>query len=273
MLIDGDQETAHSTQGFNPYFHSREDILFALSNHLELDLVKYKIQEIFFYGAGCSSKEMNQTIEDGLKQFFTNATVHVDHDLCAAAYACFDAQPEIACILGTGSNSCFFDGEKLHEEVPALSYILGDEGSGSHLGKQLIVDFMYKRLPEVLEREFQQKGLTKAVLFERVYRMPNANVFIASLAEIVIRNKQLGYCQNIIEKSFQLFIDNHVKCFENHKKVEVNFVGSIASLLHEELEKVCRKNELTVGRIIRRPLDRLVSFHKNKMKNHSPLNH
>jgi len=263
MLVDDSKETVFSTKGFNPYFHSKEDVLIELNNHLELDMIKSEVSELFFYGAGCSSPDLNATIEVALKTFFKNAEVNVNHDLAASAYACYDGEALIACILGTGSNSCHFDGEVVSEVLPALSYILGDEGSGCHFGKKILGDFLYNRLPEAMMKELKQMGMSKDVINENVYMKPDANVFIASFMPILIRHKSLNYCQVLIEKNFQEFLDTHVKCYADYENVKVNFVGSVASLLQDELKAVCAKNGIQIGSIIRRPLERLVRYHLN----------
>lgn len=261
MVVDDGVKIAYNTKGFNPYFHNKEDILLELNDHLELDLIKDKVEQLYFYGAGCSSPQLNQIIKKGLAAFFTKAEIHVNHDLAASAYACFGGKPEIACILGTGSNSCFYNGSSVVEEVPALSYILGDEGSGCHMGKQLLTDYLYKRVPDQIAQDLEAQQITKEIIFENVYRKPDANVYIASFMKTLIHHKNLSYTQQLIKKSFQAFIDVHVKCFVNYKDVEVNFVGSVASLLQDELHEVCEKNDIKVGRIIRRPLEHLVNYH------------
>ncbi|WP_430404162.1 hypothetical protein [Fluviicola sp.] len=183
--------------------------------------------------------------------------------MAASAYACYNGKPEIACILGTGSNSCYYDGGKIIEEVPALSYVLGDEGSGCYMGKQLLSDYLYKRLPDTISRDLEAQQVTKEVIFENVYQKPDANVYIASFMKTLIHYKNLSYTQRLIESAFQDFIDIHVKCFANYREVEVNFVGSVASLLQDELHEVCEKNGVQIGKIIRRPLEHLVHYHEN----------
>lgn len=262
MVVNDGVKTAYNTKGFNPYFHSKEDILLELHDHLELDLLKDKVEQLFFYGAGCSSPHLNQIIEKGLAAFFTKAAIYVNHDLAASAYACYNGKPEIACILGTGSNSCYYDGNSIKEEVPALSYVLGDEGSGCYLGKQLLSDYLYKRLPDAISGDLEAQQVTKEVIFENVYRKPDANVYIASFMKTIIHHKNLSYTQRLIESAFQAFLDVHVKCFANYRDVEVNFVGSVASLLQDELHEVCEKNGIRIGRIIRRPLEHLVNYHE-----------
>lgn len=261
MILHNGSETISNTKGFNPYFHSKSDILEALEANNVLCSVKDDVQQLHFYGAGCSSPELNAVIESGLAAFFRNARITVDHDLNASAFACYNGEPEIACILGTGSNSCFFDGVNVREEVPALGHLLGDEGSGNYFGKRLLADYLYKKLPQPMHDELAAMGLTKASIVERVYQMPDANVFIASLMPVLVNNKNLPYSQALIRKGFQEFIDVHVKCFPEHTQCEVNFVGSISDLLQDELKSVCQENGIRLGRIVRRPLQNLVNYH------------
>lgn len=262
MILQNGNETVTNTKGLNPYFHSKTDVLEALTASDVLSAAKEDVKQVFFYGAGCSSPELNAVIESGLSEFFRNAQISVDHDLHASAFACYNGEPEIACILGTGSNSCFFDGENAREEVPALGHLLGDEGSGNYFGKRMLADYLYKKLPQPMHDTFVEMGLNKASVVERVYQKPGANVFIASLMPILIQNKDLPYAQELIRKGFQEFIDIHVKCFEEYTSCEVNFVGSIADLLQDELRSVCEDNRIRVGRIIRRPLQNLVKYHR-----------
>jgi N-acetylglucosamine kinase-like BadF-type ATPase len=264
LIIQGEKRYYHNTIGFNPFFHSTEIVAETLKNDQTLQDVFDLEGEIHFYGAGCSSKELNQTIENGFKTVFKNATVSVDHDLLAAGLSLYRGKNVIACILGTGSNSLLFDGKNLHEEVPALGYILGDEGSGSFFGKQILSDFLYCRLPQQIESDLRQLGLSKDEIFRKVYMEPNANVFLASISPILIQNKELEYCQNLIRKGFDLFLDRHVLCFKDCFTTEVSFVGSIAALLASELEAVCQEKGLTVGQIIRKPIDSLANYHLNK---------
>lgn len=261
MILHNGNETISNTKGFNPYFHSKSDILEALEGNSALVSVKDDVQQLHFYGAGCSSPELNAVIESGLAAFFRNAMITVDHDLNASAFACYNGEPEIACILGTGSNSCYFDGLTVREEVPALGHILGDEGSGNWFGKRMLADYLYKKLPAPMHDAFFQMGLNKATIVERVYQKPGANVFIASLMPVLIENKDLPYAQELIRKGFQEFIDVHVKCFKEHTTCEVNFVGSISDLLQDELRVVCADNGIRLGRIVRRPLQNLVNYH------------
>ena len=263
VVSEGGSQT-HKTQGFNPYFHSEDEIVRVLNASKELLAISDRVDEIYFYGAGCSSPELNRIIQNALERIFTRAEVHVDHDLTASALACFRGKPEIACILGTGSNSCFYDGSNMYQSVPALGYILGDEGSGSFFGKALLRDFLYHRLPEVVEEELTKSGLDHKAIVENVYQRPNANVYIASFMPVLIRNKNLPYFQKLIKEGLALFIENHVMRYDTYKDVEVNFVGSLAFLLREELDEVCNQRKIRIGRILRKPIEALVEYHKSQ---------
>jgi glucosamine kinase len=267
LIIQGEKRYYHSTIGFNPFFHSSELVAQTIKNDEQLREFIDLSGEIHFYGAGCSSGELNQTIERGFQEAFKNANTTVDHDLLAAGLALYRNKNVIACILGTGSNSLLFDGKNLHEEVPALGYILGDEGSGSFFGKQILTDFLYNRLPQQMDSDLRQLGLDKDEIFRRVYMEPNANVFLASISPILIQNKELDYCQNLIQKGFDLFLDRHVLCFKDCYETEISFVGSIAALLAPELEVVCREKGLKIGQIIRKPIDSLANYHLARHSN------
>jgi hypothetical protein len=253
--------------GFNPFFHSSEYVSENLENDSFLRNWFDKNGEIYFYGAGCSSNELQNTIKSGLQSVFKSASISVDHDLSAAGLSVYRGNDVIACILGTGSNSVFFDGKKLSEVVPALGYILGDEGSGSFFGKQMLSDFLYNKLPEPMVEEIIERGLSKDAIFKNVYMEPNANVFLASLSPILINNKNLDYSQKLIQKGFDLFIENHVMCYPTCKDVEISFVGSISALLGGELEAACSRKGLRLGQIIRRPIEALANYHLEHTKN------
>jgi N-acetylglucosamine kinase-like BadF-type ATPase len=157
VLISGSEKKAFNTIGLNPFFHNEESVYEAIKSNDDLFLIRDEINLIYFYGAGYSSDKLNAIIERGLKRVFKNAEIHVDHDLNACAYATYDGEPSISCILGTGSNSCYYDGKNVIEVVPALGYILGDEGSGTYFGKQLLSNYLYKRLPENIYKSFKEE--------------------------------------------------------------------------------------------------------------------
>jgi len=264
VLVDGDKRLDFSTMGFNPFFHNEEIISNAIKNNTELYSHSNDVKLLFLYSAGCSSKQLKLVVERGLRLCFPKANIYVDHDLVAAAFATYSGKPGISCIVGTGSNSCYFDGDIVKEQVPALGYILGDEGSGSYFGKKVLADFLYKKLPEQLHDNLVEKfGLNKDVIFEHVYMRPHANVYLASFMKAISENKDLEYVQKMIFDGMVHFMQNHVCCFANYKKLPVHFIGSIAFYHEETLRKAADSLGITVGNIIQKPIYGLVDYHVN----------
>jgi N-acetylglucosamine kinase-like BadF-type ATPase len=259
-----DQENLNfNTMGLNPYFHDEDTVFNAIQSNSDLFHFSEKITELYFYGAGCSAPHLNSIIERGLQRAFPNAEVHVGHDLTACAYATYTGIPAISCIIGTGSNSCYFDGNVVSEVIPALGYILGDEGSGSYFGKQLLANYLYKRLPEHIHQSFfNETGLDKDQIVDHVYKQPNANVYLASMMKFIIKHANDPYIEEMIFKGFVHFIEIHVKCYDNHRVVPVHFIGSIAYLFRKQLEKACGVNNVELGNIIQKPIDGLIAYHQ-----------
>jgi N-acetylglucosamine kinase-like BadF-type ATPase len=255
-----------NTMGFNPFFHTTELVISKLGENELFNDIKDNIKEVYFYGAGCSSEERNTIIQKGLQTYFDKATmVLVDHDLTGAAVATSQGEVGISCILGTGSNSCYFDGQKVHEEVPALGYILGDEGSGSYFGKILLSEWLYKRMPSDLADQFQEKyNLSKEGIFNAVHKEPNPNVYLASFMPFVGEHKEHHYMQKMVIDGLDKFAQIHILCYDNYKEVPVNFVGSVAYFFQQELEEVGRKYSFTVGKIEKRPVEPLAMYHFNQ---------
>ncbi len=256
------------TMGFNPYFHSDSIISTAIKQNQELYAICDEVTHIFFYGAGCSSPDLCDTVKRALRVIFENAEILVDHDLIAAAYATYTGEPAIACILGTGSNSCFFDGEGVREEVPALGYKLGDEGSGSYFGKKLLAMFLYKQLPAHIHEAFEKKyGLTMKTVIENVYNRPHANVYLASFVRFISDYKNEEPFQTILKEGMKEFMKTHVCCFSEHKEVPVHFIGSVAYYYQEAIQAAAGELGITLGQIIRKPIDNIVSYHTENLIN------
>ena len=251
------------TPGFNPYFHGEEFVLNSLHNCSELAAVKDKISTIFFYGAGCSSEALNLIIQEALAQFFVKAKITVDHDLVAAAYSLYEGEPIISCIVGTGSNSCFFDGDKVHELVPALGFILGDEASGSYFGKKILADYFYKRLPAEMQRDFDERyNLDWSQTVENVYKNAHANVYLASFMPFIIAHRENPYVIEMVKDGMARFIDVHIANFSNYHQHKVGFVGTLAFLFEDILKEELLKRDCKPGRIIKNPADNLVQYHR-----------
>jgi glucosamine kinase len=265
VLVDSkNNQSFYSTMGFNPYFHSSELIETELNKQVDILAVADEVLGVYFYGAGCSSEEMNEIVQIGLKRIFKNAEIVVDHDLLACAYATYTGNPAISCIIGTGSNSCLFDGKELSEVVPALGYILGDEGSGSYFGKQLLSNFLYRKLPAHVEADFiATYQLDKDQIVNNVYREPNANVYIASFMPFIAKHKDEPFFIEMMYQGFKKFMEIHVCCYANYQNTEVHFVGSLSKIFEEELNKAAGELNVTVTSIIQKPVTGLVNYHLN----------
>lgn len=263
-LIDekGKRIDNFNTMGLNPYFHDEETVEAALKENASLMAVSDKITHIFFYGAGSSTHELCEHMKRGLQRVFIKADILVDHDLLGAAMSTYDGRPGITCILGTGSNSCHFDGKEIYEEIPSLAYILGDESSGSWYGKILLQEYFYKKLPADLRAAFIEKyNPDKDTILMRVYQEPNANVYLASYMKFLGENHEHPHVREWIYKGMKHFSSIHVQCFKNYREVPVHFIGSVGHIFQDILKRVAEEDGWELGTIIRRPLDGLVDYH------------
>ena len=263
---EGLVESNFKTQGFNPDFHDTKFVADTLSECVDLYASKDKISSVYFYGASCSSPILNKRISDGLELIFRNAEIIVDHDLLAAAYSLYDGEPVISCIIGTGSNSCYFNGENLSEEVPALGFIIGDEAGGGFFGKKLIADYFYKRLPENIQKDFETTyQLTWGEVRGKIYGNIHANVYLASFMPFIAKHQQEKYVTDMMREGFAKFIEVHVNCFSNKATKQVGFVGSIAFIFKDILIEELKKQGFEAGKIIKSPINELVNYHRNYM--------
>ena len=253
------------TKGFNPFFHSVEFIAEELAANPVLMAHAAQITKVHFYGAGCSSEERNEIVMRGLLKAFPHAACTVGHDLHAAAYATYTGEPGIVCILGTGSNSCYYDGHEITEVVPALGHMLGDEGSGSWFGRKLLSSFLYHRLPADIEAAFiKEYNLNKEEIFRRVYNMPGANVFMASFMRFLSGFKNHPWVEQMIEEGFHHFAEIHIACYPNYREVPVHFVGSVAYHFKHVLERTAAQMGFRIGVIDAKPAYSLLRYHLNQ---------
>ncbi len=264
MVIDssGKVLSEFNTMGFNPYFHDSDLVEEKMKSTPEVAELSSTIEKVFFYGAGSSTTTLCSVIREGLERVFTNAEVLVGHDLDGAAYSTYEGEPAITCIIGTGSNSCFFDGKTTHEVVPALAYILGDEASGSWFGKRLLTAHLYHKLDSSVNEDFVNTfGFSKDDIVNRVYKESDANVFLASFMTFIARHRETPQIISLLEEGCQAFVDAHIKCYDNYSDVPVHFVGSVAFHFQSVLRHVCEREGIRVGQIIKRPIDGLSSYH------------
>jgi len=268
ILLDktGDIVLKTRTLGLNPAVFKENVLLERILENKDLENYKDKVDQLFFYGAGCGTETPRLILQEIFKSFFTNAIVTVKEDTYAAVYAA-TASPGIVCILGTGSNSSYFDGETVENVVPSLGYILMDEASGNYFGKKLIRDYFYKKMPENLRNKFSTDfDLDPDTIKLNLYKKDNPNAYLASFAEFIFRNERNDYFNFVIHKGIKDFFKNKIRVFENHKKVPVHFVGSIAYFSSDIIRKVAKKHNVTIGNIIRRPIDGLIEYHRKQLK-------
>lgn len=262
MDSDGNNRSHFHTMGLNPYFHNEEVIEEAIKSNLSLFELAPRIELVFFYGSGASSEVLCRIVERGLKSIFVKAKIHVDHDLVGAAYATYEGEPAITCIIGTGSNSCFFDGTMVMEEVPSLAYILGDEASGSWFGKLLLRDYFYKNLPFEIRSDFELMFQpSKDEILTKIYNEPNANVYLAGFMGFIGKHSNHPHVQQWINDSIRQFIEIHVRCYSNYREVKTHFIGSIGYYFHDSLALICEDEGIHLGKVIQKPIDFLADYH------------
>ncbi len=250
-----------STGGINPFFSSTEDIIVELRTDL-IPKINNTILEIYFYGAGIINDEKGNVVMTALLTLFPSAKVEVQSDLLAAARALFGNKKGIACILGTGTNSCLYDGKNIVEHIPPLGFILGDEGSGATLGRKLTSDYFKGILQENLSQKFQKQFPIKyAEFMESVYKREKPNKFLAQFVPFIAENINDNYCRSLVENSFIEFIDRNVKFYTNFNELEISFIGSVAYFFNKQIKTVFEKNNLKLGTILREPLSALSQYH------------
>jgi N-acetylglucosamine kinase-like BadF-type ATPase len=260
-LVTDTEVLPYSTIGFNPYHVSVSQVL----NELNVSALKDKaslITQVYFYGAGCSSAEKSDLIKEALLQFFKNAQVEVNHDLLAAARATCGKNAGMSAILGTGSNFCLFDGENIIENIPALGYILGDEGSGVDMGKTLIKKYLNKELSSSLsEKLAEEYSLNLNSILNAVYKEPLPNRYLAQFTVFIKKHEDESEMDELVKNCFQHFFDLTICKYKNYKQYQLNVVGSIANVFSKQLKQVALHNEVEIGKTVKSPIDELVLFH------------
>jgi glucosamine kinase len=267
-VIDANQEYEQiNTTGINPQYLDTEKIYSIFETELLPQLKEKNISEIYYYGAGCSSPERNKRVEDALTRAFPNIPNYVDHDLLAAARALCGHKPGIACILGTGSNSCLYDGKNIIDNVTSLGFLMGDEGSGAYLGKLLIKAYMYRELPEELATSLKNKyNLTKDGVLDAVYGSDIPSQYLATFAKFMHEKRKNPVIKEMIYENFEEFFERHVSKYEGFGELPVNFVGSIAFHFADTLKLVAKKYGCHIGVIISSPSEGLIKYHQELLK-------
>mgnify|MGYP003480188782 CR=1 FL=1 len=261
-LLDGKKKRTFITEGLSPYFLSGEQIQKILEEKLRAKMKNIEPDEIFFYGTGCSNPDNVKLVKKAIQTVFTKSAVAVDHDLMGAAKALCGNEKGIACILGTGSNSCYYNGKKIIKNSPGLGYVLGDEGSGAYLGKKVIQYFLYNTFDaDLMDRFVAKFQVSSYDLLDAVYKKPLPNRYLASYAIFLAENRGHYMVENIIEDGFNDFFFNHVYKYRESWTLPVNFIGSVAYGFRDVLKDMCNTYELQLGKVLQKPMDGLVKFH------------
>lgn len=263
LVTEEGKKVYFNTEGYNPYFSSTAYIVQSLMENLPSDLEKSEITEVNYYGAGCSTEEMRNIVAEAMKAVFIKAKVYIGHDLLAAARALLGTSEGFAAILGTGTNTCIYNGKEVIHNIDSGAYILGDEGSGCYIGKKLLTDYLRGYMPEPVRKLFWDTfKLTPDDVNEQVYTQPRANRFCASFSKFVYDNNvHIEYSRNLVRTSFEDFFRNLVTHYPNYQKYTFNCIGSVGYNFRNVLEEIVTENGMVVGNIIRSPIDNLVKYH------------
>ncbi len=263
---DKNEEFRVRTLGLNPAVVPEEELHNRIINMFQLINVKDIVTEIHFYGAGCGTPKPTALLKGILEAIFVNAKVFVAEDMLAAVYAASGKEPAMVCILGTGSNSCYFDGENMQMLVPSLGYILMDEASGNYFGKKLLVDYYYNKMPKRIASNFEREfNLDADDIKRNIYKEANPNMYLASFAKFMFDFKEEKYVKRLIKKGFQEFFKYRILSYDIDNKTPIYFIGSIAHYFRDILDKVAQKNGLKITGVIQRPIDNLLEYHKKNI--------
>lgn len=263
LIEKGEVKASYETIGFNPYIISSDAVLEEL-NQSDLKVIDNEVEEVHLYAAGCSTKANQELLQVTLAKFFKNAKVNVNHDLMAAARAtCFNNEGMVA-ILGTGSNSCLYNGSEVIENVRALGYVLGDYGSGADIGKAFLQKVFAKEFNEGLQYKFDNQIQINEVL-DAVYKKPLPNRYLASFNKIVAENISEKEVEELVKSRLILFFEYNICKYSNFSQYPLHIVGSIGVVYKHIIEAIAKDYGLKLGEVIQKPIDNLVSYHLNKI--------
>jgi glucosamine kinase len=263
VVIDQSGKELHrsSTQGLNPFFVESAEVTEAFQNAVPVHL-RQRIKNLYFYGSGCSSEQRKQRIRDGILDVAAIENLQVEHDLLAAARATCKIASGIACILGTGSNSCEYDGKNIIDNIHALGFMIGDEGSGTDIGRRLLQAWVYREMSSGLSTAFEKEfEITLESVLQNIYYQPKPNKYLASFAKFCSLNREDVLIKQIIRSALEGFVVRHVMKYGSAQKVPIHFVGSIAYNFKAELDEILNHHGLTLGLVIAAPIEELIHYH------------
>lgn len=260
LLKKGKRVEEQKTDGINPNLETSADIVAMLEQQMSL---KSKPDEIFFYGAGVNSRNTKDTVKDALSAFFNIQDIYVENDTLAAARGLCGSEKGMVCILGTGSNACYYDGKKIKEQLPSLGFIAGDEGSGNQMGKKILQHYAYNTFDDELRQAFEERfgaGIEEKI--SRLYQQSFPNRYLASMVPLLADNRGHFMVENIIEDCFQDFFHNHLMKYRQSWRHPIYFTGSVAFVFSDVIQSLCDQYEFELGRIEQDPMKGLIAYHK-----------
>lgn len=265
IAIDDQGKVLFTTQslGLNPEVLHTDEIIERLEERFDISHNKDKATHLYFYGAGCGTDRMKNYLAEVFGSYFTQAEIRVYEDTYAAVYATTPkGEAAIVCILGTGSNCSYYDGQQLHQKVQSLGYIAMDDCSGNRFGRHLLRAYYFNQMPEALAAEFREEfDIEPDAVKHQLYKEPNPNAYLATFAKFLIKHQSHPLCQQFIHAEMEDFIGNYIKQYDNYREVPVHFVGSIAFYLKDTLEAALSAHGIRLGNVLRRPIDGLIAYH------------
>ena len=263
VLVDENlNRHSFSTSGINPFFITAEQIENILATQIHIGIDKTLIKQIYFYGAGCSDETRCAIVSDGLKKFFSNASIEINHDLLGAARALCGTKKGMTAILGTGSNSCLFDGEKIIWQIPSLGYILGDEGSGAYIGKNFIAAYLYREMPDDLLKALdKESAMKKEEILSALYHAEMPSGYLAGFMPLVQHHIAHPFVFSLVKKCFEDFFDHHICRYTSYKEIPMHCTGSVGFYFSDILKTVALEKNIRLEKIIKKPIDSLVDYH------------
>lgn len=261
-LVEGNETKARfTTEGFNPNYSDPNRLTEMLDHQLPA-IVPTNLQSVYYYGTGCGAEKNCDMVADAFRQRFAEAEIHVTHDMMAAAHAALGKEKGIACILGTGANSCVYDGEKIVERAVSLGYMVGDEGSGGHIGREIVKSYFYGFMPEELRQQFGEKyQLSMDAFVARLYHMEQPNRYLASFAPFAGEHQHHPFINDLIHRCFDAFIQAFICRYNDYKTLKVSFVGSVAYHFCDILKSCLKAKNITMGEVLQNPMEGLIKYH------------
>ena len=261
-LVDGNEVILRfTTEGFNPNYSAPERLCLMLEHQLPA-IMPPALQSVYYYGTGCGAEKNRQMVASAFRQRFAGADIHVTHDMMAAAHAVLGKEKGIACILGTGANSCVYDGEKIVEKAVSLGYMAGDEGSGTYIGREIVKSYFYGFMPEQLRKQFSEKyQLSVDDFVTQLYHLTQPNRYLASFAPFAGEYQHHPFINDLIRRCFDAFIQAFICRYNDCKTLKVSFVGSVAYHFRDILKSCLKAKNITMGEVLQNPMEGLIKYH------------